>query len=112
MICDEPRPPHAAFVYRAYDQHNRLLYIGCTIDVESRLKAHRKSPKSAEWFPLVTSVEIEEFESKRLALDAEREAIHAERPLFNKQRWPLQPALPPITKRGDGVRFLQAREGS
>lgn len=85
------------FLYRCYDADGRLLYIGCTSDVERRIEGHRsahrtfilgtnpKAPLSSvrliqqmSWYeasgPIV---------GRRAALAAERAAIKAERPLLN-----------------------------
>lgn len=74
--------PH--FVYRCFDADGRLLYIGCTVDVERRLTAHRRS---AAWFPLLASVRLVGpfvgSAARYRAMRAEERLIRAERPEFN-----------------------------
>lgn len=72
----------SAHVYRAFDASGRLLYVGCTVELESRLKAHSSS---AQWWLFHDRVESEWFSSHDVALEAEAAAIHAEHPRWNMQ---------------------------
>lgn len=67
------------FVYRLFAKHDRLLYVGCTSNIEKRLKEHRLKP----WFDSVDRVQTDAFPDRAAALDAEREAIRAECPRHN-----------------------------
>lgn len=69
-------------VYRFYDKHDQLLYIGSTKSLPSRLSSHRAS---TWWFPVVRRIEHEVYQSLEAARDAERDAIRAERPKMNIQ---------------------------
>lgn len=67
-------------LYRHFDSSGVLLYVGQSISATKRFKSHKKT---ASWFLDIARVEIENFEDRQAALDAEREAIKSERPLFN-----------------------------
>lgn len=78
------------FVYRCYDQHDQLLYVGCTDDVESRMYHHLavcnigKVPNFYLKRDMVR-YEVESFADRTAARAGERSAIAAEAPLLNKQ---------------------------
>jgi predicted GIY-YIG superfamily endonuclease len=74
--------PH--ILYRFYDRTNVLLYIGITVNLEERMAKHAAEK---DWWPRVdrSATRIEYYDSRRAALDAEREAIKAEKPLYNDQ---------------------------
>ncbi len=67
-------------LYRHFDKEGRLLYVGISLSAVARLAAHKGS---AHWYDQITSVSIEQCESREALLDAEREAILAEKPLHN-----------------------------
>lgn len=70
------------FLYRHYDSNGVLLYVGISLNPIVRLSGHRKvSP----WFEQISQVRIEMFESRELALSAERSSIQKEKPLYNKK---------------------------
>lgn len=69
-------------VYRHFDLTGCLLYVGCAGKVLKRVNGHRNS---SHWVRLVSRIEIEYFKSRQEALDAEREAILVERPLYNTE---------------------------
>lgn len=76
-------------VYRIYDAAEQLLYIGCALDGESRIRTWHMNPWCA---PLSVKLQgridhwtIEHYGNKAEARQAERDAITAEAPLFNKQ---------------------------
>lgn len=76
------------FVYRCYDSEGVLLYIGCTTDVEKRLKGHfavSAANTASWWLSLFYSDHKIEgpFRGRDAGRDAERAAIRSERPLFN-----------------------------
>lgn len=72
-------------VYRTYDAAGNLLYIGCSTDLFSRFLSHSKSfdPISA-WWPLLATWTATPYPSHAEALEAERLAILAEQPSFNR----------------------------
>lgn len=68
------------FVYRAYDQRERLLYVGCTVDVTKRFYDHKKK---SEWFPYMARHTEEEHLTEEAGLAAEKAAIVSEAPIYN-----------------------------
>lgn len=71
----------AHYVYRAFDGYGLLLYVGCTLDPDSRLSAHRSS---SAWHRFAESIGVTDggwdFSAARRR---EREAIDVEAPYFN-----------------------------
>lgn len=67
-------------LYRHFDKDGRLLYVGISISAVARLATHKIG---SEWYGQIVRIEIERFESRREALDAESAAITNEKPLFN-----------------------------
>lgn len=82
-------------LYRFFDEHGALLYVGITKDPTKRAREH--SARS-EWYPFARSHTLEWFDDRESALDAERAAIRRERPLFNRlgARSPLPEYAPPL----------------
>lgn len=80
------------FLYRFYDAGHDPLYIGITSSDAARWDQHRKR---SEWWPLAEYVAVSAYATYGDALDAERFALRAEAPRFNRQgvRWPVQAAL-------------------
>ena len=76
-----PNPEHdRTCLYRHFDCEGKLLYVGVSLHVLSRLSAHaRISP----WFHRIAHVHIEHFDSRKEALAAERAAIAEEHPECN-----------------------------
>lgn len=72
-------PKRPAFVYRAYDAENRLLYVGCAYRWKLRKSAHSKK----FWHRDAVRWEAEEFPCRSEADVAERVAIETEHPLHN-----------------------------
>lgn len=72
--------PH--ILYRFYDRTGVLLYVGITVDFETRMAAHSKDKA---WWSQVDrkATHVEYHDCRRDALDAERDAIRAERPVHN-----------------------------
>lgn len=69
------------WVYRLYDVDGDLLYVGCTEDVERRLREHHSKP----WFPLVDHVEADIYDGRASAAHAELRLIHEHQPPYNVQ---------------------------
>lgn len=71
------------YVYRAFDGHGLLLYVGCTVNVDSRLSTHRtQSP----WFRFAETIGTEVHPSRGEALAAEAAAIETEGSYFNASK--------------------------
>ena len=67
-------------LYRMWDVTGKLLYVGISDDIGSRLWQHaRKKP----WFTDVARIEIQQHLDRPAALIAEESAIRTERPAHN-----------------------------
>lgn len=66
-------------VYTLFAEDGRILYIGCTISLASRLMSHRPKP----WWPDVVEVRWVRYKNRRKALAAEAAAIRLHGPKFN-----------------------------
>lgn len=108
-------PAQPTELYRHFDSEGRLLYVGISLSVLHRLRAHRRiSP----WFSQVTNITIERFETRDLALAAEKVAIKTERPKFNvmltgsRLKPPDPPPMPLAeTLRKQREKMLAERDG-
>jgi hypothetical protein len=67
-------------LYRYFDADWNLLYVGISFSSLVRLAQHRSTDV---WFQRVTRIEIERFDRREEAEEAERKAIRRERPEFN-----------------------------
>lgn len=67
-------------LYRFYDADDRLLYVGITSRVPSRLSQHARDK---EWFPYVARASFEHYQHRDDAALAEKKTIKRERPLYN-----------------------------
>lgn len=66
-------------VYRHFSLDGELLYIGSSINVSQRTKAH----VGKIWFSEIANITLEHHQNRRDALDAERKAIKSESPKYN-----------------------------
>jgi excinuclease UvrABC nuclease subunit len=71
-------------LYRCFDAAGDLLYIGATYNTRQRFRRHRQS---TPWWSEVASTTEESFEFRWQAMAAERAAIVAERPRYNRRRY-------------------------
>lgn len=67
-------------LYRYYDSHNRLIYVGVSKSAVVRAMQHEHT---AHWWDSWTVMTRERFDDRGAALAAERAAIINERPLCN-----------------------------
>lgn len=67
-------------VYRFYDRHGQLLYVGMTSDTDERFKVHARK---ATWWPEAARHEIEWHSTRDDAATAEKAAVKTERPRWN-----------------------------
>ena len=112
--------PH--YVYRCYDAEDRLLYIGCTENLEQRMRVHDWDTPNRASFELMRRMvrcEYEEHPDRESDLRAEREAIMAEAPMLNTHHnlGRGMRALPPVERTSNpeaaaGLRMLADRFGS
>ena len=76
MSCDKTT------LYRSFDEHGALLYVGISHSAMQRLGQHKAK---SIWHKQCVHVELEHFDSRKEALEAEDNAIKAESPMFNIQ---------------------------
>ena len=82
-VCEKCQNGAAGiFVYRCFAGDGRLLYIGFTAQLGTRMAGHKRS---SPWWPEVAKVTRQEFTSEPAALAAERLAIQSEHPAYNRQ---------------------------
>lgn len=67
------------FVYTAYNSAGRVLYVGCTRDLDGRRKAHQWG---SDWYPLAARFQIRGPYSYQVGRQVEREYLLLERPLY------------------------------
>jgi hypothetical protein len=67
-------------LYRHFDDSNKLMYVGISLNTFSRLSQHKDH---SHWFRNINRVTIEHFKTREEAMAAERTAIRAENPMFN-----------------------------
>lgn len=67
-------------LYRLYGDDDRLLYVGISLSVASRLSQHSHDKS---WWADVRHITVEHFENRTTAAWAERLAIRNEKPLHN-----------------------------
>jgi hypothetical protein len=68
-------------VYRFFDGHGALLYVGISASAAGRLTAHAVDKP---WFREVARAEFEHIHGRSAALERELEIIRAEHPLWNR----------------------------
>lgn len=73
-------------LYRLFDATDGLLYIGISWRPEDRFRAYRSE---RSWWPDVARSEIEWFDSRAEARQAEVSAIAREHPRYNVAETPL-----------------------
>jgi excinuclease UvrABC nuclease subunit len=67
-------------LYRHFDASGCLLYVGISLSHVSRFAKHRDR---SEWFKSIATVTVEWFDTRKLAMAAEKAAIEREHPKFN-----------------------------
>lgn len=91
------RPPKSGedgphYVYRCFDAEDRLIYVGCTRDLNTRRLAHSHN---SWWYPQMVSHRVTIYPDRETALRVERGAIIFEQPLWNVRHqvfrtWPAE----------------------
>ncbi|KAB7832513.1 GIY-YIG nuclease family protein [Streptomyces mobaraensis] len=81
-FCDEPGTAGRTALYRLYDAHDTLLYVGIAGAPRRRWADHARD-KGDAWWPEVVTKEVEWFDTRRAATKAELAAILSERPRHN-----------------------------
>ena len=72
--------PVKTYLYRHFNSHGILLYVGISLNAITRFSEHRSSSK---WSSQIASMTIEQFSSHAEAYDAETQAIRTEHPRHN-----------------------------
>jgi excinuclease UvrABC nuclease subunit len=68
------------WVYRAFGESGRLLYVGLTANPEQRMSGHRSSSR---WWREATFIRFTRYPDRPSATAAERTAIALEDPRYN-----------------------------
>lgn len=68
------------FVYRAFDESGRLLYVGCTVNLTKRMREHQHH---APWHEHMTRIAVAGPFNYETARQVEYDAIESERSLYN-----------------------------
>jgi hypothetical protein len=75
------KPNRIGAIYRCFDKAGELIYIGVTDSPGARHATHKRE---RTWWPEVVEVLWEFYPTYGAAIDAERDAIEAEQPRYNK----------------------------
>ena len=67
-------------LYRCFDGDGQLLYVG----ISWSTKRFRQHKNGKSWWREVATISIEHYPTRRQALNAEREAIQTEDPIYNR----------------------------
>lgn len=67
-------------LYRHFDIDGNLLYIGISVSFMVRLSSHKQH---SSWFNSIARTEYTPYPTRKAAALAEKEAIKAEKPLYN-----------------------------
>jgi len=81
------RLPHTPGVYYFYDEHGKIIYIGKSKDIRTRVLSHfsnQQTPKTLEMCNRITDISFEETGSELIALLMESDEIKKHLPLFNR----------------------------
>jgi len=89
--------PHV--LYRFFDAADRLLYIGITVGIRSRLMKHEVEKS---WYGEIARISVEHFPNRLAVLAAEKAAIQAEKPLHNVQHNGSRPR-PSVSRSAEGL---------
>lgn len=82
--------PKPTSLYKYYDSHDVLLYVGIT---SVGLMRNRQHNSDKEWWPIVATQTVEHCQDRAAALERERELIQQFLPPFNKHHNPNHEAL-------------------
>ena len=78
-----PPTPRTTCLYRHFDCHGTLLYVGISVTVFSRIAQHRTG---SHWANDICRIDVQRYPSWVDAYSAETEAIRKEKPLHNKAK--------------------------
>lgn len=80
-LASERLAARPTLVYRLYDRHDKLLYVGMTVEPKGRFRQHRNQHR--DWWHEVDHVIWEEHDNRDEARYAEAVAMILERPRKN-----------------------------
>lgn len=83
----------ATTVYKFYDRHNVLLYVGITAQKSTRFYQHQISK---DWWGEVSSVALEHYATRLEAQAREAELIASEKPRYNLRSEPTTEEIMPV----------------
>lgn len=69
-------------VYRVYDKHDRLLYVGMSANAFQRIAQHRKEHQP--WVGYAVYFTVDRYANRRAAAHIEAKAISEEGPKWNQ----------------------------
>lgn len=72
--------PIQTALYRHYDEHDTLLYVGISLSAVQRLSEHMAGSR---WHRFIARVDVQWLPSRETAEQAEEMAIRLEGPIFN-----------------------------
>ena len=81
--------PNSAGVYYFYDENGKIIYIGKSRDIRTRVLSHfsnRQTAKALEMCERVAEISFEETGSELIALLLESDEIKKHLPLFNRRQ--------------------------
>lgn len=90
-----PESPERTALYRLYDVTDQLLYVGISSDPRHRWKSHALF-NAETWWPRVSHKEVEWFDSRLAAAEAEVTAIKTEIPKHNTRHGRSPLTLTPL----------------
>lgn len=67
-------------LYKLYSSENKLLYVGITKSITNRLAQHN----NRTWYKEIARIDTKLFLTRKECLEAEKETIKTENPIFNK----------------------------
>lgn len=73
------------FLYRHYNENGMLLYVGISLNYLNRTQEHKNN---SDWFQEIKNITLEEHPTRQEAIQAEKDAIRNEEPLYNAYRPP------------------------
>lgn len=98
-------------VYRMFDAHRHLLYVGVTSKGADRISQHRRGQV---WWPEVATIQVAHYDTLADACAEERRAIQRERPVHNRRhgiRRPRAVRRAPLAAQGQRIRESRRQLG-
>lgn len=102
-------PGEPSFVYFLRDADGRLLYVGVST-TRLRMERFKGHAKDKDWWPEVTTINVEHYDSRQEALRREAEAIADLNPVHNISRPTLRAGIAAV-ECPDCGREIKAVEG-